>query len=66
MCYHNFALVYQQKNDNNQAREYMDKAIANYERLQGYITIREENVTFLTELAKLQLQYCGLLSHCDM
>jgi hypothetical protein len=44
----------------------MDKAIANYERLQGYITIREENVAFLTELVKLQLQYCGLLSHCDM
>lgn len=44
----------------------MDKAIANFERLQGYITVREENVAFLTELVKLQLQYCGLLSHCDM
>ena len=33
--------------------------------MQGYLTSREENVVFIRVLAELQLQLCGLLSHCD-
>lgn len=65
VCYHNTAVLHQQRNDNAQAKIFLDKAISNYERIQGYITNREENVGFMKELAVLQLQYCGLLSHCD-
>lgn len=40
--------------------------MSNYQHMQGYINNREENVAFMIELAKLQLQLCGLLSHCDL
>ena len=40
----------------------MEKAINNFELIQGYIISREENVTFNIQYVKLLLQFCAVMS----
>ena len=40
----------------------MEKAVTNYELIQGYILSREENVASSIEYIKLLLQFCAVMS----
>lgn len=40
----------------------IEKAVTNYELIQGYILNREENVAFSIDYVKLLLQFCAVMS----
>ena len=40
VCYYNLGVVHQLKSDNSSAKANLEKAIHNYEKMQGFITNR--------------------------